>query len=365
METARDTARAAETTLAHEADELSLNEAHRLTGVKCERCGGSFERRTNDRLCPACLAPLAGLRRSAGLSQAALASRVGCRPATIRELERDRYHPALALSDRLAAELEVEVRDVFPSLQITKGEAQRILGMTSRTLKRLCDEGKLPSTCDGHWHRIDYASVLQLAAEREELRTEWISFHAAESEYDLPWWLLAQLERGGKLDVKVGDRRRTRLVRRSQLRVVRQELVDNRKRVHCPRCRRWPKLGRKAHAECLGPLGSHAYWLDPETRQVRRRTHSEVVRARLAQRSVAEVISWYRSRFEAEPTRRQVGKWSFRKGGGRPRTDASSDYDEALTIIRALYAETHASERDLERLTGKSRRVVRRALGRS
>jgi hypothetical protein len=49
---------------------------------------------------------------------------------------------------------------------------------------------------------------------------------------------------------------------------------------------------------------------------------------------------------------------------GRPRNDARSDYAETLKMIRDKYEETHASERDLERLTGESRRMVRTALGR-
>jgi hypothetical protein len=40
------------------------------------------------------------------------------------------------------------------------------------------------------------------------------------------------------------------------------------------------------------------------------------------------------------------------------------DYEEKLQLIRDKYEETHASERDLKRLTGESRRMVRTALGR-
>jgi transcriptional regulator with XRE-family HTH domain/endogenous inhibitor of DNA gyrase (YacG/DUF329 family) len=50
---------------------------------------------------------------------------------------------------------------------------------------------------------------------------------------------------------------------------------------------------------------------------------------------------------------------------GRRRNDERLDYEEALERIRTTYAETHASERELERLTGESRRMIRVALRRS
>jgi endogenous inhibitor of DNA gyrase (YacG/DUF329 family) len=56
-------------------------------------------------------------------------------------------------------------------------------------------------------------------------------------------------------------------------------------------------------------------------------------------------------------------KWLPRPG--RPRNDQRLDYEETLQKIRDTYEETHASERDLERLTGESRRMIRAALGRS
>jgi hypothetical protein len=49
---------------------------------------------------------------------------------------------------------------------------------------------------------------------------------------------------------------------------------------------------------------------------------------------------------------------------GRPRNDSRLDYEDALERIREKYNETHATERDLQRLTGESRRMVRTALGR-
>jgi hypothetical protein len=51
--------------------------------------------------------------------------------------------------------------------------------------------------------------------------------------------------------------------------------------------------------------------------------------------------------------------------GGRHRLDEQSDYDETLQMIRDKYDATRASERDLGREFGVSRRMVRIALGRT
>jgi transcriptional regulator with XRE-family HTH domain len=59
------------------------------------------------------------------------------------------------------------------------------------------------------------------------------------------------------------------------------------------------------------------------------------------------------------------GRHHGKAGGGRPRNEKRRDYDEALDRIRVAYSETHASERELERITGESRRMIRTALGRS
>jgi len=55
-------------------------------------------------------------------------------------------------------------------------------------------------------------------------------------------------------------------------------------------------------------------------------------------------------------------KWVPRPG--RPRNDARLDYEDALERIRDEYARTNAPERELQRLTGESRRMIRIALSR-
>jgi DNA-binding CsgD family transcriptional regulator len=57
-----------------------------------------------------------------------------------------------------------------------------------------------------------------------------------------------------------------------------------------------------------------------------------------------------------------LGRWAPK--GGRRRNDARPDWHDVLETIREKYDETHASERDLERMTGESRRTIRIALGR-
>jgi transcriptional regulator with XRE-family HTH domain/predicted RNA-binding Zn-ribbon protein involved in translation (DUF1610 family) len=338
---------------------------HGLDGkTTCSQCGSTFKRRTNERVCPECLAPLRRLRAKSGLTAAALARRVGCRANTISELERDLYQPALALAEALALGLGADVLDTFPSLEITKGEAQRVLGMTSRGVKRLCDSGDLPCDGDGEWHRIPYAAVRRLADERERFRAEWISFHAAEHEYGLPWWVLRRLEREGRFgdDVTIiaNAKRVTRYVRRDTLAQVRQNLADNHRRNRCPNCGRWVKLGRKAHARCL----AHLYWkigADPAARRERRREHVESVRSA---RTIADAIRWYKNRFSREPSREQIGRWSGRKGGGRPALAAVDPEWEAkaLEVGRIHQTNPKLGERALAKRTEVSRRQVREML---
>jgi Homeodomain-like domain len=63
-------------------------------------------------------------------------------------------------------------------------------------------------------------------------------------------------------------------------------------------------------------------------------------------------------------TVRRIYKLKWAPKPGRRRLDERHDYEETLKRIRSTYDETHASERDLERLTGESRRMIRTALGR-
>jgi hypothetical protein len=71
---------------------------------------------------------------------------------------------------------------------------------------------------------------------------------------------------------------------------------------------------------------------------------------------------WMRGGGRGRTRQRWLGRWAPKPG--RPRNDARRDYEDALTTIRDVYTETHASERDLAHLTGESRRMVRIALGR-
>lgn len=48
--------------------------------------------------------------------------------------------------------------------EVTAGTAARILGLSTDTIERLCEEGKLRGRRIGErgWWRIDYASVIEL-----------------------------------------------------------------------------------------------------------------------------------------------------------------------------------------------------------
>ena len=52
-------------------------------------------------------------RKLAGLSQAELAARVGCRRETIVKLESGKYNPSLKLAMDIAEELDASVYDLF------------------------------------------------------------------------------------------------------------------------------------------------------------------------------------------------------------------------------------------------------------
>jgi transcriptional regulator with XRE-family HTH domain len=93
-------------------------------------------------------------------------------------------------------------------------------------------------------------------------------------------------------------------------------------------------------------------------------------RRRYCSRSHAQLARWKEGRVAAEVVEELPGgarrKWKLKwvPRPGRPRNDARLDYEDALHRIRDIYEETHASERDLERLLGESRRMIRTALGR-
>lgn len=56
---------------------------------------------------------IAGLRAAAGLSQAALAERVGVSRQTIISIERGRFDPSLPLAFRLARTFDRTIEDLF------------------------------------------------------------------------------------------------------------------------------------------------------------------------------------------------------------------------------------------------------------
>jgi transcriptional regulator with XRE-family HTH domain len=316
METASGSAPAAELSLGAEDD-----------SARCDRCGDPFGRRTNERTCPDCLAPLRQHRKAAGLTQVELARRVACRPATISDLERKPFNLALDLAESIARELDVDVLDAFPKLEITKVEAQKILHKTWRDVERLTASGELPCDSDGYWHRIPYRAVFELSQELDKFRRDWISFTAAAEQSRLPRWVVHRLHDAGEFgdDVKVLDEsaRPRYFVRRSRFDDVYRRLISEYRGVRCPRCKLPVKLGRKAHARCLGPLAVRAYWkigADAETRADVAREHGDRVRGALRRpsRLVQDWTGWYVNRFGRKPSRAQMGRWAGWKSRGRP-----------------------------------------------
>jgi len=54
------------------------------------------------------------------------------------------------------------------SAEVTSGTAARVLRVSQSTVGRLCEEGRLRAwrLADAGWWRIDYASLIELLAER-------------------------------------------------------------------------------------------------------------------------------------------------------------------------------------------------------
>jgi DNA-binding XRE family transcriptional regulator len=270
----------------------------------CESCGGAFKRRTSERTCHDCLAPLCRIRKAADLTQAELARRVGCRRSTITELERAFYHPQLELARAIARELGREVLEVFPEYAVTAEEAASILSTISQRLVPLIEAGHLPCDEAEYWHRIPYGAVMAIKAERDAFAAEWISFERAAREYvDLEPWVLRRWVERGDLTERLGDgrvgRKGGRYVRRAELRAL-VEREESAPRVCAnPNCLRPGEplaIGRLTHHACMGALASAIYW-DPEAEGAAdlRREHGETTRKALEERpEKSKRLHWWR-----------------------------------------------------------------------
>jgi hypothetical protein len=105
--------------------------------------------------------------------------------------------------------------------------------------------------------------------------------------------------------------------------------------------------------------GLHRYYDSPASEPLRAARTEQAKLWWQTGTGLAPAILNRRDKRRAKGRTRQIyfGRWA--PVGGRPRNDARPDYEDALERIRRAYEETHASERDLERLTGDSRRMVR------
>jgi DNA-binding XRE family transcriptional regulator len=266
----------------------------------CDQCERPFKRVTSESVCPDCLAPLCRLRKEAGLTQAALAARVGCGASTIIRWERDQDHPQLKFTREIARVLNLDIPEIFPNYAVTGEEAAGMVGTIRREIEKLFDAYIDRSD---YWHRVPYVLVVALRLEREEFLAEWISFNAAATEYKdvgLERWVIKRWVQEGQLTDCVGDGRVGRLgsrfVRRDQLRqLIEQERAAQRTCANeqCSTPDEPLLIGRLAHARCVGPLAVRAFW-DALTEE-RREEHRQAIQEGLAvRRTEAEISHWFR-----------------------------------------------------------------------
>jgi transcriptional regulator with XRE-family HTH domain len=171
---------------------------------------------------------------------------------------------------------------------ISHRQATLLLRMSHRAVTALCLDGVLPYERDGRSWTLGRRAVDSVAADRRELREDFLSFKRIERDYpDLPAWLLEKCEREGRLTVRHQDK--DRLARGDQLTSLLDELKCSAAAHPCPGCGKAPKPGREWHAECIGRRAVRLYTerLDPEA--------AAEVRADRARRLGERTRAWLRS----------------------------------------------------------------------
>jgi DNA-binding XRE family transcriptional regulator len=261
-------------------------------------------------------------RTEQGLSRVELAARVEVGRSTIAGIENGHHRPSLELGQKIADALSSEVAELFTLRECECGCSgvmidQARLGSSSRYLS-------------GHNCRRPEHAAAATRAHR------------------------ARRERLGIPEEKICERC-GRTFTRSE--VPRQSIAHWLERRYCDGDCRWPVRAQERNCEHCGEL-------------IPRKVMSDNRDRRFHCRSCGQLNRWERGDIPAAvvaqlPGRaRRIRKLKWAPKPGRRRLDERHDYEEALERIRAKYEETHASERNLELLTGESRTMVRLALGR-
>jgi hypothetical protein len=172
---------------------------------------------------------------------------------------------------------------------ISHRQATLLLRMSHRAVTALCLDGVLPYERAGRSWTLGRRAVESVAADRRELRGNYLSFKRIERDCpDLPAWLLEKCEREGRLSVRHQDK--DRFARGDQLAPLLDELKREAAANPCPGCGKPPKPGRQWHAECIGRRAVRLYTerLDPEA--------AAEVRADRARKLGERTRAWLRSK---------------------------------------------------------------------
>jgi hypothetical protein len=163
----------------------------------------------------------------------------------------------------------------------------------------------------------------------------------------------------------------THYVERTELERLYAELLAEYRRVRCPNCKLPVKLGRKAHARCLGALGARVYWrpeADAATRAELAQEHSELVRRVLDARPPREIADWYWHRFGSTKKAGQLAKVIAESEGKKVGPAFSAvDAEKARRILKLADekrpdGKPRHSQRAIARLVGVSRGCVENVL---
>jgi putative transcriptional regulator len=267
--------------------------------------------------------PLRARRTEQGITRKELAARAGASASAVTGIENGHHRPSLELARRIAEALNSDVSEIFELRECACGCGGLIVDQA-----RLGSEARFLS---GHNSREPEHGATIVQAHR------------------------ARRRRLGIPEEKICEGC-GRTFTRSE--VPNQPLVHWLARKHCSfTCAHGPPVEfRPCAREGCGQTFKPSWSADPSRR------HCSITCAQLDRFEAGNVAAAFVA--EMPGRARRVWKLKWAPKPGRRRLDERHDYEEALERIRVKYEETHASERELERLTGESRTMVRLALGR-
>jgi DNA-binding XRE family transcriptional regulator len=263
--------------------------------------------------------PLKAERVRQGLTRRELAALAGVSKSTLAGIENGHHRPSVELAGRFAVALDVDLLGVFTLIDCECGKCD----------EQMVDMPRLGSSArflSGHNSRLPEHAEAATRAHRARRRRLGIPEE--------------------KICARCGE-----TFTRSD--VPNQSIAHWIARQYCSGDCRWPVRVEPR------PCGWCGVEFKPDEDK---HEYCCVSHAQLARFKRGDVAAEFVAEMPGQARRMWKLKWAPRPG--RPRNDERLDYDETLEMIRVTYDETHASERELERLTGESRRMVRTALER-